>query len=814
VGMEFVQGQTLREWMAAVERPRHLSEVLRVFIAAGRGLAAAHEVGLVHRDFKPDNVMLGTDGRVRVMDFGLARSSADNGAHASSESTVAARRQHEATHARDDTLTQTGAVMGTPAYMPIEQFEAKEADARSDQFSFCVALYEALYGERPFAGNSMGELVYALQSEQIRETPKGTKVPVRLRKIIVRGLAAQRDARWPSMAALLDALADDPAQRRRKWWAGTILVGVVVGAAWGVWYAGNHDAQPCMGMDARLDGVWDDEQHTRVRAAIEGTQLSYAPDTWERVEQRLDDYTQRWVAARVEACEATDHGEQSGELLDLRMACLDERLSHVRAMVELFAAADETVVKKAVEVVASLPRLERCADVEALLAELPPPEDPDVARRVATLDEQLIAAEVLEKAGKFEDGLALATAVVLEAEKLGYAPLLARAWLRQGILQSGAGEFGQAQATLERAYETAVELRMAAAAADASRYLVYVVGSKLAQHEAGRQWAKHAKPLARAVGTDEAHASYLNNLGNLAFAEGKYEEARDHFGRALAIREQALGSDHPDVTVALFNIGNAAFAEGKYEEARSAYERALAASQNVLGPDHPTVAHIFNSLGNVATFEGKYTEAHDHHERALAIKQAALGPDHPEVAVSLNNLGNVAKEEGKYEEARRYYERSLAIKEKVLGPSHPDVAVTLNNLGAAADDEGKHEDARRYHERALAIREQALGPDHPLVAFSLTGLGRALLAQDKPADALIHLERALSIRTSNNVDPTRLASTRFALARALWNAPADAGQDRGRARELGELARDAFAAAGEKSAGDLAQIQAWLADLQ
>jgi tetratricopeptide (TPR) repeat protein len=786
--------------------------VLRVFMAAGRGLAAAHEVGLVHRDFKPDNVMLGADGRVRVMDFGLARSSTDDDTQASGESSFAALRQHSASHAQFDALTRTGAIMGTPTYMPIEQFEAKEADARSDQFSFCVTLYEALYGERPFAGKSIGELVWAVEHEQIREAPKGMKVPTRLRKVVVRGLAAQRDARWPSMTALLDALADDPALRRRKWWAGTLVVGLVVSAASGVWYAGEHDAQTCMGMDARLDGVWDDARRTEVRAAIEGTQLSYAPETWERVEQRLDDYTRQWVAARVEACEATNHGEQSSELLDLRLACLDERLSHVRAMVEVLAAADEMVVKKAVEVVASLPRLERCADVDALMAELPPPEDPDMARRVEALDEQLIAAEVLEKAGKFEDGLALAATVVHEAESLGYEPLLARAWLRQGILQSGTADYEQAEATLERAYEATVELRMAAAAADATRYLVYVVGAKLAQHEEGRRWAKHAKPLAGAVGTDEALASYLHNLGALAFAEGKYEEARDHFGRALAIREEALGPDHPEVGHTLNNLGNVAFAEGKYDEARGAYERALAVWEQVLGPDHPNVGHTLNNLGNVATQEGKYEEARDHQERALAIKQAALGPDHPDVAVSLNNLGNVAKELGKYEEARRYYERALAIKEKVLGPDHPDIAVSLNNLGAAADDEGKYEEARGYHERALAIREQALGPDHPLVAYSLTGLGRALLAQDKPADALVHLERALSIRTANNVDPTRLASTRFALARALWDAPAGAGQDRARARGLAELARDAFAAAGEKSADDLAEVERWLAE--
>jgi tetratricopeptide (TPR) repeat protein/predicted Ser/Thr protein kinase len=873
VGMEFVEGQTLGEWMAVPQdgRPRPWAEVVRVFAEAGRGLAAAHEAGLVHRDFKPDNVMLGADGRVRVMDFGLARGHADK-------------------EAPSDKMT------GTPAYMSLEQFEGKEVDARSDQFGFCVALYEALYGERPFAGTTVGQLVHEVMNSLIREPPKGSKVPLWLRKVVLRGLSTNKDARWASMTALLDALADDPAIRRRKWWTITIATSVVAVGGWGIWHVLRQDAQTCAGMEGKLEGVWDDERRAAVQVAIEGTQLSYATDTWKLLEKQLDQYTQQWVTARVDACEATHRGEQSGELLDLRMACLDERLSHVRATVKVLAAADETVVSKAVTAVATLPSLERCADVNALTAKLPPPEDPEVARRVEQLDERLIQIDALSRAGKYAEALDAIEPVVHEAQTLGYEPLLIHARLLEAHLQARTANFEQSAATFEQAYKGAVGLRMADEAAEASRRLVYVVGDQLARYEDGRQWAKHAEPLARAAGTAEAEAGYLDSLGTMWFKEGKYESARDYLERALAIQEQALGAEHielavilsnlagvswsegkyaeahrhleralaiqeqalgaghpevanslsnlgvlaksegkfdqargyyeralaiwetslgpehPDVAYGLANLAGVVHAEGKHEEARRHYERALLLWERALGPDHPHVAYSLNGLGAVAQSLGQYEEARGYLERALAIKQKTLGAEHPEVAYSLSNLGGVMRTEGKLDEARDYFEQALAIREKALGPDHPDVASSLDNLGSLAVAEGKYEEARGYLEQALAIREQALSVDHPDVAISLMGLGQVLLGEGKPADALVPLERALKIATSNEVDPRLSAEIRFTLARALWAASVDAGQDRARARELAERARDDYAAIGEVAAQQRDQIQSWLTE--
>jgi WD40 repeat protein/predicted Ser/Thr protein kinase len=222
VAMEFVTGPTLAEWSKAQPpAPERWRAVLDKYIEVGRGLAAAHAARLVHRDFKPANAIVGDDGRVRVLDFGIARAFESTGpvrgAEPAEESELDDGEQEPSDIDPLSTpLTRTGALVGTPAYMSPEQFERGSVDARSDQFSFCVALYEAIYGERPFAGTTTPSLMFALISGDIRPAPARTEVPTWVRDVLVRGLASKPDARWPSMTELLDALARDPERARRR----------------------------------------------------------------------------------------------------------------------------------------------------------------------------------------------------------------------------------------------------------------------------------------------------------------------------------------------------------------------------------------------------------------------------------------------------------------------------------------------------------------------------------------------------------------------------------------------------------------------
>ncbi|HEY5317140.1 MAG TPA: serine/threonine-protein kinase, partial [Solirubrobacteraceae bacterium] len=261
IAMEFVEGNTLAYWSEA--QPRSWQEILKVFVAAGRGLEAAHEKGLVHRDFKPDNVMIGRDGKVRVMDFGLARQVSEKvpsdgvprripvelpeeagQVEVGSSPTIVInagieRPDTDAMHTSgsglfDARLTRTGAMMGTPAYMAPEQFFNAPTDARTDQFSFCIALYEALYGQRPFEGNNLSTLTGNVVRGSVREPPAGTKVPPWVRRIVLRGLRPVIGDRYPSMGDLLDALGKSPYANRWRMLYAAIAVVVTIGFGFGV----------------------------------------------------------------------------------------------------------------------------------------------------------------------------------------------------------------------------------------------------------------------------------------------------------------------------------------------------------------------------------------------------------------------------------------------------------------------------------------------------------------------------------------------------------------------------------------------------
>jgi len=220
IAMELVEGTTLTGWLRKWERP--WTDVLDKFVQAARALAAAHAAGLVHRDFKPDNVLVGNDERVRVMDFGLARWSLTEDTGPTDEEARLAAVVSELNR----TLTRSGAILGTPRYMAPEQFLGRDTDARSDQFSFCVALYEALYGEYPFEGGSAQQLAETDKQAELAQPSKN--VPMWVHQILERGLKRTAQARYPSMDVLLQsAVPIQSIAPRRRW----IALAGVLGAA-------------------------------------------------------------------------------------------------------------------------------------------------------------------------------------------------------------------------------------------------------------------------------------------------------------------------------------------------------------------------------------------------------------------------------------------------------------------------------------------------------------------------------------------------------------------------------------------------------
>jgi tRNA A-37 threonylcarbamoyl transferase component Bud32 len=418
VAMEFIEGQTLRKWLTA--EPRRWAQVLDVMLPAGRGLSAAHARGLAHRDFKPGNVMLGDDGRVRVMDFGLAL--AQEGSSSIDEPEDERVKPRE--RALGQALTQAGKLIGTPAYMAPEQLSGERGGPAADQFSFCVSLWEGLYGQRPFSGQTLQELFARVLVGKLDEPPKAARVPRWLRRVVEKGLAVDPHHRWSSMIELLAALEKG---RTRGRWTGLIALSLAVTTGVVLVLATDERAR-CSGARGKLEGIWDGTTRVAVAEAFGGTHVPYAEDAHRSVEQTLDAYTDHWLELRTETCEATRvRGDQSEALMDLRISCLDGKLRDVAALTEVLAHADAEVVKNAAQAASALPNPEECASLDRDAAELLQPTDTAVVEEVEAAREHVAQARALSLSGKYADGVAVAKLAIEAARQTGYKPVIAEA---------------------------------------------------------------------------------------------------------------------------------------------------------------------------------------------------------------------------------------------------------------------------------------------------------------------------------------------------------------------------------------------------
>jgi tetratricopeptide (TPR) repeat protein len=742
VAMEFIMGSTLREWLE--EQSRGWKEVLGVMVPAGRGLAAAHTKGLVHRDFKPDNVLLGTDGVPRVVDFGLA---APAGVHPAGP---AATDGDVSISTLDDRLTKTGIVMGTPAYMAPEQHRGRPTDARTDQFNFSVTLYQALYGERPFRGKEAEELRKHVLAGDVRPTPPDGRVPAWVRRIVLRGLSVNPTKRFPSMDAMLVALERNPAQRQRKIVFAVSMLGLGGFGLYGV-LAEPEKAQLCDGARERLAGVWDDARQARVEAAFSAVGRSFADRAWQQTRMELDEYAAAWVAMHEEACLAThERGDQSAELLDRRMQCLEQRRTELSALTELLTVTDAQVAERAVAAASALTPVEVCADVEGLLAAVPPPSDPRQREQVEALRVELAQVRTSMRAGKYQAATAAAERMYEDSESLGYPPVEAEAALLHGQAVARGGDPKTARRVLLDAVHAGEAAGYPEVTARAWTELVGL-GAVLPSLEADAyEWGRHAEAqLERVVVADVLRAELLGNLGQVHNLHGRYDEAAEHMRAALDLGEHALGENDPRLGDWLDGLGSAYVGLAEFDEGIKYYERAVALAEATGGPEHPDTARALNGLAIALDELGRYGESKAHYRRAAEIFEASLGEQHPSVAAALNNLAGVNYAEHDYAEALHNFERAFRIWEQAYGPTHADVALTLGNMGLALEGLGRFDEALANYRRALDLREKAYGPGHPDVALSLENLADLEAYLGDTQSALENHQRALAIRESS-----------------------------------------------------------------
>jgi len=742
VGMEFVDGQTLAAWLA--ERSRTRREILAAFTEAGRGLGAAHAAGLVHRDFKPQNVMVGADGKIRVMDFGLARSIGDDGSVDDTSDEISepgdGRSADVLAALGEAPLTRTGELLGTPLYMAPEQFVGARADARTDQFSFCVALYAALFRAHPFPTETLSTLMAAvLRGEVSPPSAKGT-VPSWLRRAVLRGLAVDPSQRWPSMEALVDAIAHDPGRSRRRLAAAGAAVAVAALAGVGLWRAGHtsHEGPAlCQRGSDRLAGLWEPSGsgpvHDRVRASFASTGLAYAPETWSRTAAILDRYATRWLGARRDACEARHvRAEQSADTFELRMTCLDERLTGLRALVDVLSAADRDTVARAVDAASALPTLDRCADIKLLREPVEPPRDAPTRARVEAIRQQTAVVEALHLTGKHRQALDLGRKSIEEARATRYRPLLAEVLVRTWAFEDApAFRKETVVADLQEGVWTAIASRRDDIAAEGAALLAGIEGYTLARREQGARWVALGDAILDRLGPghDDVRAWLLQTRSAMALQEGDRDTSLRYAREALAMKERVLPPGSPDLAESFLAMAEALFARGDAPGALAMNLRAQEIFVRAYGEGSPWLAKVLSNRGEYLIAEGKAADAIPLFLDALGRWEPQLGPDHSYLAYPLTGLGVAQSKLGRFAEAVPPLERALRIRE-AHEPNQLQVADTRFALARALWDSGG--DRARAVRLAEAARRFYDGGESTPPAAAET---RAWLAAHQPARA-------------------------------------------------------------------------------
>lgn len=814
--MELVRGTTFGQWLAAERRP--LAAVLDRFIEAARGLEAAHRVGIVHRDFKPTNALVGADGRVRIVDFGLARGEPRE-ADTTPELHTRRSVQHEPGPTDSPTLTRAG----TPAYMSPEQAMGTRCDARSDQFSFCVALFEAVYERRPFAPE---DLLRCLEQPDSWPSPVPADGPAPrwLRRLLARGLALRPEQRFPSMAAVIDVLQRAPRQRRRL----GIAVGAlaVLGAA--VTVGGSlFPAQPvdrCPDPRERLAEVWGPPRRAELQRSFATT--GGGPTAATRTERALDDYAHRWVEARRDACEATlVRHEQSQARLDQSSRCLDRARRSFDNLIGELLAADPALLAESEALIAGLPDPARCRDPAVL-------DGPEPIVNLE-LEALLDRAQILETTQQGREAAAVLELAIARAREHGDAGGEAEALLLLGRTQARLlrAPFAAKEA-LHQAYDRVGRTGRRQLESAIWSELAWVTSYELGAAAEARIWIEHARSAATEAAGPAEQAALLTVEAQVLEAEAQPAEAVRLRGQVLEILQGIYPADHPEIVLARQALAVSHALAGSRMEALALHAALWRELGERHGSEHPWTARCELDLGLDYVDLERYPEARPHIQHARQVLAATYGEATPRVATADLILAQLDLSEGALDPALARAQHALAVygehfprwhtdrvsalallsglylatqqmeplvamNRELLaihdeGHAHGDIDLpgVLINIGEGLCELKRCDESLPYFGRLMALHVQDPPEEDVLRAFPFHGIGRVHLIHGEPALAVPFLEQALAIFASQPHEREGMAATHAACARELADALQALGRAPQRVRELRRLARE------------------------
>ena len=749
IAMELVDGLTLGEWLTRTQRD--WSEVLEIFAQAGRGLAAAHAADVVHRDFKPDNVVIDGEGQARVVDFGLA------GPLASVEPTGASRNELS--------VTRTGAIVGTPAYLAPECFAGDVGTPASDQFSFCVALFEALYGTRPFPGDDLLTLEQNVSAGELREV-RGRGVPAWLLAVVRTGLSLDPRARHPDMGVLVDRLERGRSRRRVRGYVGAAALAIAAGSG----LAAASADEVCAAPTDALGEVWSPEDALRVQDAFAETSLAFAPQTALRTVAALDAWAGDWSTAWAQTCESDE------ALARRQRACLDSTLAGADALVELLAQADEKVVTEAVSAADGLRDPDDC--LSPLFSAADHTQSSARDADLQALRDDIERGYATGRAGDYTTAIGILEDASARGEALDYGPLHADALVALGAMRRMNHQPMKARRDLEAGFFLAQRSRHDPAAIEGALQLAQVVIQGEGSLERGELWLAHAESLlGRWPEHPQMQARLTATRAGVLGRAGMHDEAIATYTQAI---EQQSAIDGEDAwTTGILYQQRGAFELGTDAKTGDAsIARASEIFEATLGPDHPATANAIRA--RVAAQLGLKNI-----ERALELSQdsvdrleRAFGDQHPEVASAYVNHAIALYQNGEHERGMSYFERSLAIYEASLGPESQHVATATHNLGSAYGGIGEPEKSLHYHELGLERSIAVFGPEHRAIANSQWKVGVALFNAGRVSEALTRFETAERIAKATGEGATLRAQILSALgATRLEMGEHDAARD-------------------------------------
>jgi serine/threonine protein kinase len=753
VAMELVRGTTLRGWLATPRPPR---EILRVLIDAGRGLAAAHAADLIHRDFKPDNVLIGDDGRARVTDFGLARAADDVDSRSTGSSTPSSPLAHDLTH--------TGVMVGTPVYAAPEQLVGQGVGPAADQFAFCVTAYEALYGKRPFAdARSLDELIDGAATRALPVPPKRPGISKRVAAAITRGLQPRAGDRHPSMERLLAELVAGMQRRRTIAIAGGAAAIGAIGIAVGAIAMGGDGAATCDRGAREVARVWNAGVEANVRQKF----ATESADRVDRIVARLSNSAATWATMRDDTCRGA--GAAGTELTARRTRCLDARLRELVGLVEDVLTPGESLADAFAYPSVMMP--------VATCWQPPIAASPAQAKEVERIRNELVELENVwfeerRPSSELADLVRRADATgdpSLRAEVLVFAGRVA---MTDGDLGRAADLFRKAIAEAETAEHDGIK---AFAAAELAR-------THVRRHEIdeAERVADQAEATIERFGGDERLAA------KLAIVRAGIAEARGDAAGALTALESGVALESYDYA-ALLDLATLYTKLGRTADAATVRARIAADAKRL---DDSTAAPMMSALEAChAHFQaGELTAAETECTKAIdAVAASRDDANDPIVAQPIHLL------------ALTYVLLADPAKERPLDLRAAEIAAAAGNhdekarwlafAARASVEIGEHDRALELARQSMAIAEKLGTAGDERLTVARATLGRALVGKGDIDAGIRELEWALP-RLEVREDTLRVALVlaRLSMADALWQR---AGRnDRVRARLLVESARD------------------------